>query len=57
MLSGIFKLASLRGVPVNDEPCGVDGSNKPAVSTEHVDEQHSAGGPWSQTAQVKYHLY
>lgn len=40
-------LALFWGVPVDDEPGGVQGSDKPAVGAEHVDEQQSAGSTWS----------
>lgn len=49
-----------RGVPVYDEPGGVNSSNKPAVSAEHVDEQHSAGSTWrerGETAQLSISKY
>lgn len=36
----------LRGVPVNDEPRDVHGSNNPAVSAEHVEQQQSAGSTY-----------
>lgn len=39
-------LASFRGVPVKDEPGGVNGSDYPAVSAKHVDQQHSARSTW-----------
>lgn len=42
-------LASFWSVPVNYEPSSVNGSNKPAVSPEHVDEQQSAGSTYSKT--------
>lgn len=44
-----FLITSFWGVPVNNEPCSVHGSNEPAVCPEHVDEQNSAGSTWSKT--------
>lgn len=38
----------LRGVPVNDEPRDVHGSNNPAVSAEHVEQQQSAGSTYKE---------
>lgn len=41
-------LALLWGVPVEDEPCGVNGSDEPAVGAEDVKKQHAANGACGQ---------